>query len=372
MYSKIDKNSYNPNFGLKIRLCDKSKLVVPHNANLLNSPSPMDFFYRENKIKSKTDLLLRNVKSSIRKKQQKEDISEGKKQLLKTCYTYINKFNFVLNKLALFENPKSVYKTMQVFKKLEPDSPEYINTLAKIGNSTKQKFININIEDGIFEEIAKSNEPVIFMMNHDNPARDKFAYPILNSFLNYSYATLGKQNDCPRPYIIVSKNVIKGAGNNTMKKIFQKIGLVPIDANMTERNTRVNINPMRDLINKFVENKANIFIFPEGNNSIYPEKPLEEKFQLGLSKMIKKILEKKSTVRVLPIGISYNTETNNMGTFHLGKIIKLNRNNKICEINSEGNSIKLGNLNDKNTLNEITTHLCIKLKENVIASKNMS
>ena len=44
---------------------------------------------------------------------------------------------------------------------------------------------------------------------------------------------------------------------------------------------------------EFSENKANLFIFPEGNNSVYKDKTLREKFQLEVTKIIKKVFEKK-------------------------------------------------------------------------------
>jgi hypothetical protein len=60
---------------------------------------------------------------------------------------------------------------------MDKNSPEYINTWATLGNSTKNKFIDINIEDGRIEEISNLKDSTIFLMNHDNPNRDKFIYP---------------------------------------------------------------------------------------------------------------------------------------------------------------------------------------------------
>lgn len=366
-----NKNKYYPNFGLRIRLCDKGLLNLPYNKRLLHEKCPLDFFFDETRTRTKIDVLLVDIKAFIRKFQNKEGNSAFKEQFLKDCFAGVNKVKFFINKIALLKSVGALYDSIQLVKRINKNSPEYVNLWAKFGNSIKNKFIDLNIEDGHLEKIAAGNKSTIFIMNHDNPNRDKFIYPIINSFLNYAYASLGKQADCPRSYIIVSKNVLKGAGNNTMRRIYEKMGLVPIDASLSERNLRENIIPLRELINKFAENKANIFIFPEGNNSIYKDKSLEEKFQLGVSKMIKKILDKRSDVDVVPVGISYIDDRNNLGRIFVGDTISL-KNTQGSQLFATNDSVEnIGDLCDKTTLQKMSNKLCQCLERVVIESRQL-
>lgn len=366
-------NNYNNNlsFEARIRLCDKSALNLQHNQNILDKPCPIDFFYKETRTRTKIDLLFRDFKGLIRKEQSKENNSEFKKIILKKLFTGANQLLFFINKVSVLRNVGDLYRTVQILKKMDKNSPEYINTWATLGNSTKNKFIDINIEDGRIEEISNLKDSTIFLMNHDNPNRDKFIYPILNSFLNYAYASKGKQADCPRPYIIVSKNVIRGAANKSMQRAFEKMGLVAVDASMTERNHSENISPIRNLINKFSENKANLFIFPEGNNSVYKDKTLREKFQLEVTKIIKKVFEKKQEINVVPIGISYNNEQNNMGSIYIGDILKLTLKDKTCELTSSNNTQELGEIIKRKTLISMADNLATAIENCVEKSKKI-
>ena len=370
---QINSNNYkySPNFGLRVRLCDKSLMSLPHNKKLLQDKCPLDFFFSETRARTKIDVLLVEIKGFIRKYQNKEGNSEFKENLLRNCFAGVNKVKFFINKLALLKSVCALYDSIQLLKKINKNSPEYVDLWAKFGNSVKNKFVDLNIEDGNLEKIALGNKSTIFIMNHDNPNKDKFIYPILNSFLNYAYATLGKQENCPRSYMIVSKNVLKGAGNNTMRRIFDKMGLVPIDASLTERNLRENIIPMRELIHKFADNKANIFIFPEGNNSIYKDKTLSEKFQQGLSKMIKKILDKREDVDVVPVGISYTGDRNNLGRIFVGDTISLKRLDDLRLFAIDNDTQFLGSISEKSTLQNITRKLCSSLEFAVTESEHL-
>ena len=362
---------YNINFDAKIRLCDKGLLDLNHNEHLLKKKSPMDFFYNVSDTKTNLDLFYREIKSWIRKAQGNPNNSEFKASFLRKCFKFVNNVSSLTNKLAMLRNIPQLYQSSKILKKASKEQPRYIDTWAILGNSTPDKFININLEDKRIEEIAKSEEASIFIMNHDNVVRDQFIYPILNSFLNYSYATLDKQKDCPRPYIVVSKNVIKNAGNNTMKKIFDKMGLVPIDASLENRNHAENIVPIRGLIDKFAEDQANIFIFPEGNNSIYKEKTLHDKFQLGFAKIIKNIFDKKNKINIIPIGITYPEDKTFMGNIYIGETIKLFKNQENCSIESNNTTQNIGNLNKRNVLKDLCNNLATHLEKSIIASKQL-
>ena len=357
------------NFEARIRLSDKGLLNLPQKTEILYSASPMDFFYKESKTKKRLDALSIRIKDRIRKEQKNPDNSQLKSKILKKSFVAANKLRSVASKILMFENIKSFYKTFQLLRKLNPSSPNYIEEWAKLGNSIHNKYINMNIESGRIEEIAKSNDSVVFILNHDNVERDKFIYPIFNSFLNYAYSAFGKQKDCPRPNIIVSKNFFQIAGNR-FKHIYHKMGLIPVDASMTDRNFEKNISPVRQLISRFSDNKCNIFIFPEGNNSVYKNRTLKEKFQPGIAKMIDKILDSKSSVNVVPLGLSYNSAKDSMGSVHIGSTLTFNKiSENIYFMRDSGKLENIGKLGNRSTVKNIMQILCSNLEENVKLSK---
>lgn len=363
------KNSQHKNFSANLRLCDKSALNLIHDHNLLQTRSPMDFFYKENIAKTKFNKFLREAKDYIRTLQQKQDCSATKYNFLKKCFSAVTYMELVSNKLSMLSHIQELYDSFIIINKNKKSHPAYINVWATLGNSTKDKTINMNVEDGRIEALATSGESTIFIMNHDNVPRDKFVYPIVNSFLNYAYAMQGKQKQCPRPYIIVSKNVVKRAGNNLMRKIYNKMGLVPIDASLKDRNYKGNVTPIKNLIERFTNNQANIFVFPEGNNSIYKDKPRREKFQSGFSKILKEISKSKDSVNIVPIGISYSDDKNCMANINIGESVRLAKIKGRTALMAKDFSTLIGDINNKTNLKVLSDTLADLLDESVINSK---
>ncbi len=364
------KNNSSIGFGIRVKLSDKGLLNLPQKTDILYSSSPMDFFYKESKNKKRLDSISRKIKDRVRKEQAKNNNSELKKNILNKTFYAANKLRACANKILVFEHLKSFYQSFLLLKKMTPASPQYIEEWAKIGNSINNRFIDMNIEEGKIEEIAKSGDSHIFILNHDNPERDKFIYPIFNSFLNYAYTAFGKQNDCPRPNILVSKNVINFV-NRKFQNIYKKMGLISIDASVTENNKDKNIIPMKYLIAKFLHKKCNLFIFPEGNNSIYKDKTLAEKFQPGTAKIIKNILDSKGNIKVVPLGLSYNDNKDSMGSVYIGDIVSFKKiNNEIFYSKGSDKDLPLGHTNNKKIDASITRLLCTMLEESVILSKS--
>ncbi len=369
MYGNVANKNNSINFGLRIRLSDKGLLNLSQKPDILYASTPLDFFYREPKNKQKLDALSIKIKERIRQEQRKANNSNIKKMVLNKCYVYANKLRALASKFLVYEHLLDFYKSFKLIKNLTPASPQYIVEWAKIGNSIHNKFIEMNIEDGKIEEIAKSGEPHIFLLNHNNPEKDKFIYPIFNSFLNYAYTAFGRQNDCPRPNIIVSHNVLDLV-NNKFRNIYKKMGLIPVDASLSERKADKNVLPVRYLIEKFIHKKSNLFIFPEGNNSIYKDKPLKDKFQPGVAKIVKNILDVKESVRIVPLGLSYTRDKNNMGSVHIGDTILLRRKgNQIYRITDSGIEEFLCNSNAQDVTGSIKRLLCLELEKSVVLSK---
>ena len=366
-------NIYSPSFDARVNLCDKAKLALPIKKELLAEHPILDFYCKENAFFLKIETLFDNFKSNVKHLQSRAgNTATTKKFLDKLIVMGIKTNTFLVQKIGSLFNEKSLENSFQKMQKLDKKSPEYIETLAKIGNSIKNKFIDINIEDGRIEKIAKSNRPTIFIMNHNAPPKDKFIYPIINSFLNYSYAVLGKQSSCPRPYIVVSKNVFNRA-NEKLCYLYNQMGMLPVDVNGGNGAANANARVFRSLIDKYIANEANIFIFPEGNNSIYKNKTLREKFQPGIVKTINKILEAKDSVDVVPIGITYNKEKNSMGAVYIGKTITLkHRQDNICSlIDDKIFDENIGEIGKNKTLKNIVELLVQKLSEAVDCSKKL-
>ena len=357
------------NFGLRVRLSDKGLLNLPQKPDILYASTPLDFFYREPKNKQKLDELSIRIKERIRKEQAKPDNSDIKKSFLSKCYIYANKLRALASKFLVYEHLPDFCNSFRLIRSLTPASPQYIEEWAKIGNSIHNKFINMNIEDGKIEKIAKSGEPHIFLLNHNNPEKDKFIYPIFNSFLNYAYTAFGKQNDCPRPNIIVSKNVLDLVGKK-FRNMYKKMGLISVDASLSARNYDKNVMPIKYLIEKFIRKHCNLFIFPEGNNSIYKDKPLKDKFQPGVAKIIKNILDANNTARVVPLGLSYSPDKTNMGSVHIGDTILLRKKGNQIYYAKKGLIEQfLCNSNSKDVIGEIKRLLSLELEKSVILSK---
>ena len=89
-------NTYHPNFGLRLRLCDKSLLNLPHNKKLLQEKCPLDFFFYETKTRTQIDILLVDIKAFIRKYQNKEGNSALKEKFLRDCFAGVNKVKFFI------------------------------------------------------------------------------------------------------------------------------------------------------------------------------------------------------------------------------------------------------------------------------------
>ncbi len=229
-------------------------------------------------------------------------------------------------KIMLKNHNNDINELNNSFVYMTEDSPEYIEELAKIGKNTPEKFININSEDKILEKISKSDKPTIFLLNHPNYQKDKFIYVILNSILSQMYTVQGKQASCPRPEIVVSRDMLKILGEK-IGNIYKKLGLIPIDASLGHKDKEYNAKSMKKLFNDFSNGKTNIFFFPEGNNSKYIEKPLSEKIQPGIVSFANQVLSVKNKLRIVPVGIYYTNEKNSMGNVHIGKPLYLKKRN---------------------------------------------
>ena len=184
-------------------------------------------------------------------------------------------------------------------------SPDYIREIVNVGKFFSPKNeIEINIHDERIKKIAQSGKPHIFIMNHDSQNKDPEMLGVFNTILYSEYLKTGQASTCPRPKIILNEDILL-AMNTEKRNVFLKIGAVPIDASLTNPDTKSNAKQFIPLMRSFINGEANIFIFPEGKNA-GTRGNLENRFQLGTAEIVTKLADKVPEVNVTPIGFAYN------------------------------------------------------------------
>ena len=234
----------------------------------------------------------------------------------------INKFDLVprkiINRLAYPFQRKGLNKLHEALCKIEPNSAEYCAEMALLTERLPFKGdILCNFEEGAIKQIANSDMPVIFVMNHSKQKSDPKMFATLNSLLALEYLQAGKASTFPKPKIILNENIVKSAVSQ-MQEMYEKFGAVGINIHQKTVN---NIREMRKLIEGYINGITNIFIFPEGKNCVKKNLPFEKRFQDGVSKMIQKILNSGKPVKVVPLGFGYGKDKSIFGSIFVGKPI---------------------------------------------------
>ena len=232
----------------------------------------------------------------------------------------INKIDLIprkiINRMAYPFQRKGLNKLHEALSKIEPNSPQYCTEMALLTERLPFKGdILCNFEEGGIKQIANSDMPVIFVMNHSKQKSDPKMFATLNSLLALEYLQAGKAANFPKPKIILNENIVKSAVRQ-MQDMYERFGAIGI--NIHER-TVGNIREMRKLIEGYISGKFNIFIFPEGKNCVKKKLPFEERFQNGVSKMIQKILNSGKPVKVVPLGFGYGNDKAIFGSIFVGK-----------------------------------------------------
>lgn len=234
----------------------------------------------------------------------------------------------IVDKISSLFTRKKTNALYEEVSKIDTKSPDYITTISKLSRrfGTKRD-IELNIESGRVEKIAASGKPHIFIMNHDNQSQDPEMLMFFNTLLNDEYIRTGQAATCPRPKIVLNEDILRSK-NKKQQEIFLKIGAVPIDASIHGADRKTNTKQFISLIRGFIKGEANIFIFPEGKNSIFKNAPLESKFQLGVGEIIAKIADKVPEVNVTPLGFAYNKgKLKSAGdSIHIGKTVVFKKN----------------------------------------------
>jgi len=190
----------------------------------------------------------------------------------------------------------------------------------------KNREVEINLESNRLLDIAKSDEACIFIMSHSDTKRDPAMMGIFGTLLSGAYINLGKSATCPRPKIIVNKEILTSM-NKFQRGIYEKFGAVGINANLFSAGKGKNSETIHELINNFVQDKNHIFIFPEGKMSMFKDLELKNRFQPGIGGIIRSALKSKKQVKVVPLGFAYNNKTQNfLGSLYIGEPVYFKKN----------------------------------------------
>ncbi len=361
-----NKNQLSPHFQAKVRLKDFSSIYNPN----VRDTTKLDRMFNENSLVKTCQQVSWKTKTNIINKYFNNPQNSFEKNVQMFFYRMALGARKLGDKIFFLSNRKSINHLNKTFTELKPESKEYIDELAKVGNSIGKKHININIEDKPLDKVSKSKNATIFVLNHPNFNKDKFNYVIINSLLNKMYAEQGRQLDCPRPKIIVSKNMLKILGKK-VGNIYKQLGLTEVDASLKNRDTKTNSHTMHSLLKEFAENKSNIFIFPEGNNSSFVNKPFEEKLQSGIAGLVRTAAQTKESVRVVPVGIHYTKDKNSFGNLFIGKPMYFKKSGNDLVYTEGIEKKKISHVNIKNSIPAILKEICENMKYGIEKASNM-
>ncbi len=359
----MDVQCISTNFGINNF---KAKWNLNNRELLKQSPlelsqTPLDTMFNENAVVK----LLTRLSDFLG---YKPPVTKTQKYIAIMKYHSIMALRRMADRIFMYSNNSSIRSVEDIFYNIKEESPEYIDEIAKIGKTTKNKFIVINSEDKVLEKVADSGEAAIFILNHPNYNKDKFMYVIINSLLSQIYVAKEMQKTCPRPKIFVSRNMLKVV-HKKIGEIYKKMGMIPVDASITHKNNSFNTAAIKNVFTDFINNRANLFIFPEGNNSVYKDKPMREKIQNGVAELIQKAVMFKESVRVVPISIYYENEKNNLGKMYIGVpfLFANDGKNIICHLEEE-NSEKIS-LEGKKSTSQILDFLSEALQTGIAKAK---
>jgi hypothetical protein len=205
------------------------------------------------------------------------------------------------------------------------NSPAFIDVvlyIAKLWMGKRES--EINYSQGKVPELSKSDEACIYIMNHDYQDQDPALMATFMSLLYRDYKALGKAASCPRPKVILNEDILN-THSEKVRNIFEKAGAVGVDPSLylPKESAKSNLKRMLPVIQGFIQDKCNVFIFPEGKLSAFRNLDLFQRFQEGIGDLIRTVANKKNRVKVVPLGMAYNRKAkkDRLGSLFVGKPI---------------------------------------------------
>ena len=155
------------------------------------------------------------------------------------------------------------------FKKVDVNSADFIKYVYKKAKSMCYMPFEINVESGRILDIAQSNEPHIFILNHTTKqAKDINGALFFNSLLYREYIYQNKAETCPRSKILAGEGFLR---RSKMADKLEFMGVVPINAKAKDKSAKEkNRTSIQDIVEKLASGKINFFIFPEGASPSSP------------------------------------------------------------------------------------------------------
>ena len=202
------------------------------------------------------------------------------------------------------------------------DSADYIKYVYNLVRKWCKLPIERNVESGRLDDIVKSKEACIFIMNHTkNQPMDFDSAKFFNTLLYREYIYNGLSATCPRSKVLTNSNLLEGESGEK----FKWLGLVPVNAGISGNGKAENAVTIKKLITDLAESKINLFIFPEGALGIFSFLPLSYKFQPGVSSIVKKVLDIKNKIKVVPLGFAHRHHDS---AIHIGAPVRFYKNEK--------------------------------------------
>ncbi len=218
------------------------------------------------------------------------------------------------------------------YKRIKVDSADYIRYIYRLVKNWCTNTVEINVETGRLQDIVDSKEACIFIMNHTkNQLQDFNAAKFFNTLLYREYIYHDMAKTCPRSKVLTNKDILEHQKDGGEK--YRWMGLVPINAGIFGKDRAENAVTLKNLINELANSKINLFMFPEGALGIFTALPLKYKFQPGVSSIVKKVLDIKEKIKVIPLGFAHNKKES---AIHIGEPVYFKKN-------SEGYKASRGN-----------------------------
>lgn len=232
--------------------------------------------------------------------------------------------NFIIKLYSkLFKAPKGIGDNKKKLGWLTREEAEYIKWCPelhsrKIYEISKMmcagKEIEINIENEELQNIVNSGESCIFIMNHDRQKEDPKLFSFFNALLTREYISSSKDGHYPKSKILINKDILDTSNEN--KRIYADVmGAIGIDSGIHCANKFANGKILMPIVQELIEDKTNLFIFPEGRMSLFMKTSPQWKFQSGIADIIKTVAKRKNQIKVVPLGFAYN---NNIGGINIG------------------------------------------------------
>ena len=207
------------------------------------------------------------------------------------------------------------------YKSIDVNSADFIKYVYKKTRNMCVRPFEINVESGKIMDIVNSNEPHIFIMNHTRQQpKDINGAMFFNSLLYREYIYQNKAEACPRSKVFAGEGFLR---RSKMPDELEFMGVVPINAKAGNQSAKEkNRETIQNIVDNLAEGKINFFIYPEGAMAIVPFLPTKYKFQPGVSAIIKRVLEKRNSINVIPLAFAHDKKGS---AIHIGETVKFSK-----------------------------------------------